>query len=114
MQLSRHLLGPRSAHRGWTQRAFLKCRDVQGVVAGGLSPDFLISFSVVIVVVPPGVAIFVSCFAVDLVVFVQPVIPIEAMPIINVATTMRFIWNTFHEVLFSICLLHEKQDTLLV
>ena len=58
-----------------------------------MSPDFLISFSVVIVVVPPGVAIFVSCFAVDLVVFVQPVIPIEAMPIINVATTMRFIWN---------------------
>jgi len=63
------------------------------VAGGGLSPVCLTSFSVVIVVVPPGVVIFVSCL-VDAV-FEHPVNAIDARPTIKIAAIMRFIFNTF-------------------
>lgn len=70
--------------------------DVQGLVAGGSSPVVLTSFSTVIVVVPPGVEIFVSCLVDDLVWSLHPAMPIETKLAIRVAVIIRFILNTFH------------------
>ena len=69
--------------------------DFQGVAAGGLSPVFLTSVSVVIVVVPLGVLIFTSRLLDDLVASEHPVRPIETRLAIRVAAIMRFIFNTF-------------------
>ena len=78
-------------------RLVLACVPLDhGVVAGGLSPVFLTSLSVVIVVVPPGVAIFNSCLVDDLVCSVHPIMPIETRLAIRVAAITRFIINTFH------------------
>lgn len=63
------------------------------MAGGGLSPVCLTSFSVVIVVVPPGVVIFVSCL-VDAV-FEHPTNPMDTSPTITIAAIMRFIFNTF-------------------
>jgi hypothetical protein len=69
--------------------------DVQGLAVGGSPPVFLTSFSKVIVVVPPGVEIFVSCLVDDLACSLHPVMPIETKLAIRVAAIMRFIFNTF-------------------
>jgi hypothetical protein len=63
------------------------------VAGGGLSPVCLISFSVVIVVVPPGVVIFVSC-VVDAV-FEHPTKPMDTRLTTKIAAIMRFIFKTF-------------------
>ncbi len=64
-----------------------------GLVAGGLSPVFLTSFSVVTFVVPPGVDIFVSLF-VDAV-SAQPTMPSEITPRPMIDATMRFMFKSF-------------------
>ena len=69
---------------------------VQGVAVGGLSPVVFTSFSVVIVVVPPGVVIFVSCLAEDFFVSVHPMMPTDVNPAISIAEIMHFISNNFH------------------
>jgi hypothetical protein len=63
------------------------------VAGGGLSPVCLTSFSVVTVVVPPGVVIFVSCL-VDAV-FEHPTNPMDTSPTNTIAAIIRFIFNTF-------------------
>ena len=70
--------------------------DLYGLATGGLSSVVLTSFSVVIVVVPRGVVIVVSCLVDDLLCSLHPTIPIEATLAIRVAAMMRFIFNTFH------------------
>ncbi len=68
------------------------------------------SFSVVIVVVPPGVVIFVSCLADDFFVSVHPMMLIDVRPAISNVGIRRFISNNFHEVVtvLDTCF-HKKQ-----
>ena len=60
----------------------------------GLSGVSLTSFSVVIVVVPLGVSIFISCFEVVLD-SLHPIRPRESDPRINVVKNKRFMFETF-------------------
>lgn len=61
-----------------------------GVELGGFLPVFLTSFSIVTVVVPPGVVIFVSCF-VEAFFSEQPIAPIENRLAISRAMVVYFI-----------------------
>jgi hypothetical protein len=75
----------------WAQNASANGFVNYGLPGGGLSPVFLTSFSVVTVVVPPGVEIFVSCLMVDLVSPLQPSKPTVRKLTIIVIANMRFI-----------------------
>lgn len=77
-------------------RVRLRLADVQGLSAVGFASVVLTSRSVVIVVVPAGVEMVVSCLVDDLLCSLHPVMPIEATLAIRVAAMMRFIFNTFH------------------
>lgn len=58
---------------------------------GGLSPVVLIVFSTDVLVEPPGVVVFVSCFTVA--VSLQPGSPTKAIATINKAALKRFIFK---------------------
>ena len=61
---------------------------------GGFLPVFVTSVSVVIFVVPPGVATVVSCLL-DAVFSAQPAKPIDTRLAIRIAVNMRFIFKPF-------------------
>lgn len=65
------------------------------VTTGGVSPVVLISFSVVIVVFPPGVAIVVCCFVDDLVASEHPTMLITVRLKSRAVALNCFIFDSF-------------------
>jgi hypothetical protein len=71
--------------------------NIYGVVAGGLSPVFLTSVSVVIVVVPPGVSISISFVVDDFFVSVHPAKLNGNRQATKAAAIRCFIFNGFRK-----------------